>query len=797
MADLYLLPSEKKHASKDELRSVVTSSGLDSKARIANLLESLSARDISPQRTLETSRELASAVSQQLREQKAKPQEFRAVLNDVPAHARGALEDALKAVNVAPSYLAPTEKGDLEVLPAMTDKAAKRPTPVMHDDRSEPLDLRPSATPDGPLREELDKRLGGPAAVVRDTATVRANVEAVATAAREAFDAAGTPLGARSVIIESPAHLTGSLESALERQGIAVLHAQDHGGFAQSATTMAGAEQRGLKAVRDAFGAEGKGVSDNQIRQALGADRLQDLGRDPKALSEQAIEQALAARPETINESNRRVNAVLEAAQTVSRPPLALPRESVDTPEAMGPHKPAVDRAAIKELEPEPQQQRREPASVSTLDRGDSRGEAKPPTDAQIGTEMLRSYIATTSPGGISVKNGAKLEDGTRTYVGVVRDPTPNRIISKSGKVDVGWLVVDGFKMAMDKLEGRVTPPTEKEIDKHIGRDTLESFAKEGVPHRELDALSNRLAEAAERQGLPAPDKLDAVHLRQVAMDLRTDPTTVVRHNGQAIGTVGELRQELSKVNTLEAQAREQLRGVLPEKGFDAAFKQLDLRTVQDIAKNGVDHSLVSQVKAQMQGKASENPGWFKTADALNAISAARSGLSGPSLISTGATVAEGRRHEGAAVMVSVQDLRAEVATAVRTLGREKDWDVAALDYGETPKWSGGAGRANDGPQAALPDARVPGSNARTEPTMEGAPREAVAADKPGRTEPTLGSTDSDRSKADRREEAAQGPREESKERATERTDPERTERQEKMHQADQRQATFAREMTR
>lgn len=808
MADLYLLPSEQTQAAKDDLRSVVTSAGAGAKAHVVNLLESFNAPGTTPQQTLETSRELASAVSQQLREQKLKPHEFKAVLNDVPAHARGALEDALKSVNVTPAYLAANDKGGLDVVNPVTDRALKRPNPVPATENSTTLDLRHPDGPQGkapadgsswqePLVEPIKANLGPDVEQVRDVAELRTRMEAVAVAAKEVFDRDKTPEDARRAVIEVPAHLTGAMESALARQGITAVHAQQRDGVThEGATLHSGAEQRGLKTVRDAFGAEGKGVSDNQIRQALGPERLQDLGRDPKMLTAEAIEQALAARTETINEGNRRVNAVLEAAQTVSRPPLTLAREAVETPEAVGPHKPEVNRAVLKELESEPRAPRSEPSTVSTLDRGSADRDAKAPTNAQIGAEMLRSYIATTSPGGIHVKNGNSLEDGTRTYIGVVRDPTPNRIISKSGKVDVGWLVVDSFKMAMDKLEGRVIAPTEKEIEKHIGRETLESFTKHGVPHRELDALSNKLAAAAERQGVAAPDKLDAVHLRQVAMDLKTDPSTVVRHNGQTLGTVGELRQELTKVNAMEAQARDQLRGVLPEKGFDAAFKQLDLRTVQDIAKNGVDHGLVTQVKAQMQEKASNNPGWFKTADALNAISAARSGLPGPNLISTGATV-EGTRYAGAAIMVSVQDVRNEVAVAARTLGREKDLAVPALEQGGTPKLSGADLRANTGLDATLSDARTAAVQMRAEPTLQGSPRESAANDLQGRTEPTLGSTDNDRAQTIRREESSPDKDRGSERMDSQRSEAQRTEGQEKLHQADQRQATFAREMTR
>lgn len=811
MADLYLLPSEQTQAvSKDELRSVVTSAGNDAKGRVSDLLSSLSAENLTPARTLETTRELASAVSQELRDQKLKPHEFKAVLNDVPPHARGALEDALKSVNVAPVYLAENAKNGYDVVNPVTDRAMKRANPASGAEqeaastKEAPLDLRHPEASGGRTPERgawslesteklVQANLGPDIEQVRNADELRNRMNAVATAAKEAFDKNGTPESARQAVIDVPAHLTGAMESALARQGITAVHVQERDGtLLEGATLHSGAEQRGLKAVRDAFGAEGKGVSDNQIRQALGSERLQDLGRDPKVLSTEVVEKTLASRPETINESNRRVNAVLEAAQSVSRPPLAVAREALEAPDAMGPHKPVLNRAELKELEPEPRVQRSEPASISTLDRGGEKGEKQAPTNAQIGNAMLRSYIATTSPDGLKVKNGARLEDGTRTYVAEVRDPTPNRIFDKNGKLDFGWLVVDGARLALDKLEGRVAPPTTKEIEKHISRDTLESFAKQGVPHRELDALSNKLADAAARAGVSAPDKLDAVHLRQAAMDLKADPATVVRHKGVDLCTVGELRQELAKVNALESQAREQLRGVLPEKGFDAAVKQLDLRTVQDIAKNGVDRNLVTVLKVQMQEKSSNNPGWFKTTDALNAISAARSGLSGTNLISTSAT-AQGKRHEGSAVMVSVEDLRSEVATAVRTLGREKDWDVVALEYGETPKFSGN-GPANEGPEKpALVDGRAQESQARTEPTLDNSQRDVGKLEMAGRTEPTLGNSNDNRTNATGREEASS----DGKNMTAERADPQRTETQEKIQAEDQRQATFAREMTR
>jgi len=814
MADIYLLPSEQSYAaSRDELRSVVTSAGNDAKGRVSDLLSSLSSPNITPERTLETSRELASAVSQELRDQKLKPHEFKAVLNDVPAHARGALEDALKSVNVTPAYLSSNEKTGFDVVSPVTDKAMKRPNPISAPEPQStaaradtPLDLRgPDApvgrTPEGGAwsvesTERLVKaNLGPDVEQVRNVDEIRNRINAVATAAKEAFDRDGTPEGSRQAVVDVPAHLTGAMESALARQGITAVHVQERdGAMLEGATLHSGAEQRGLKAVRDAFGPEGKGVSDNQIRQAVGAERLQDLGRDPKVLTAEAIEKALASRPETINESNRRVNAVLEAAQSVSRPPLALAREAVEAPEAVGPHKPELNRGQLKELEPEPRVQRNEQASISTLDRGGEKGEKQPPTNAQIGNEMLRSYIATTSPGGINVKNGAKLEDGMRTFRAEVRDPTPNRIISKSGKVDIGWLVVDGARLAMDKLEGRVAPPTTQEIDKHINRSTLESFAQHGVPHRELDALSNQLSEASARAGVPAPDKLDAVHLRQAAMDLKVDPSTVIRHKGEVLGTVAELRQELSKVNSLEAQAREQLRGVIPEKGFDAAFKQLDLRTVEDIAKNGVDRNLVSVVKVQMQEKSPNNPGWFKTTDALNAISAARSDLSGSSLIATSASL-EGKRHGGATVMVAVQDMRGEVANAVRTLGREKEWDMDALKYGEPPKQNANIGRVSESlEKPELSDNRTSEVQRRTEPTLDSSSREVGKLEAPGRKEPTLGSTDNERAKDTSRDESS---RETKNDVNSERTDPQRAEAQEKMRAQDQRQATFAREMTR
>lgn len=811
MADIYLLPSEQTQAlSKDELRSVVTSAGTDAKGRVSDLLNSLSKDNLTPERTLETSRELASAVAQELRDQKFKPQDFKAVLNDVPAHARGALEDALKSVNVTPTYLAANDKNSFDVVNPITDRAMKRPNPALAIESQGPtpklegpLELRDVAeaagrTPEGgagqpvSVEQSVKATLGPDVEQLRSVDDLRNRVNAVAMEAKEAFDRNGTPEGARQAIIDVPAHLTGAMESALARQGITAVHVQERdGAVLESATLHSGAEQRGLKAVRDAFGPEGKGVSDNQIRQALGAERLQDLGRDPKILTAESIEKALVARPETINETNRRVNAVFEAAQSVARPPLTVAREALDTPEAMGPHQPVLNRSELKELAPEPGSLRKEPAALSTIDRGNSREEKQPPTNAQMGNEMLRSYIASTSPGGIDVKNGSKLEDGMRTYVGVVRDPTPNRIMGKGGNLDIGYLVVDGARLAMDKLEGRVAPPTEKEIEKHISRETLASFAKEGVPHREIDALHNKLTEASARLGVTAPDKLDATHLRQAATELKNDPSTVIRHKGEVLCTVGELRQELAKVNSMEAQAREQLRGVLPEKGFDAAFKQLDLRTVQDVAKNGVDRNLVSVVKVQMQEKSPDNPGWFKTSDALNAVSAARSNLSGPSLISTSAT-AEGKRYEGAAVMVSVQDMRQEVATAVRTLGREKDWDVVALEYGEPPKWSGNNGRVSEGQEApALSDARTQEGPARVEPSREGASRETGTHEARDRIEPTLGGPDTDRAKPDNRESP------ESNDKTAERADTQRSEVREQVRETDQRQASFAREMTR
>lgn len=151
--------------------------------------------------------------------------------------------------------------------------------------------------------------------------------------------------------------------------------------------------------------------------------------------------------------------------------------------------------------------------------------------------------------------------------------------------------------------------------------------------------------------------------------------------------------------------------------------------------------------------------------------------------------------------MVSVQDVRNEVATALRTLGREKEWDVDALKYGETPKWSGNNSRISDGPEKpALADSRTPEAqvrsletSARTEPTLDSSSREVGKLEASGRTEPTLDSPGNDPTKDTAREDASSS----SKERTSEREEPQRTEAQEKIRSEDQRQATFAREMTR
>ena len=645
MADLYLLPSEQTSVqSRDELRSAATSASSATKTRIVNAMDALANKDSTPEKTLESSRELAGAVFQQLREQKFKPNEFKAVLNDVPAHARGAVEDALKSYQIAPTYLAPKENGrDFDVVNAQTDKATKRPNPAQFDGATTPVDLR--SIPAAPA-ENGAKESAAVGALLQETANtrvvadIRTNVEQIASAAKAHFDQAGVPEGSRAVVVNAPPHLTGALESALERKGIAAFHGNENTNeVTRGATTHSGAEQRGLQTVREGFGPEGKGVSDSQIRQAVGSERLQALGQNPKALSAEAIQQVLDNKPETITEINRKVNAVLEVAQTFELKSDVGPNAATAGVEKALPV--VRDSASsIKVLEPETTSTNKRPADIVTR-APEKEGQAPAPTKSQVGADMLRSYMVEATPEAMKAKSGIKL-DGMSTFVGM-----------QNMKIDI---------------------PTEKDIAKHIDKATLESFARDGVPHRELESLNSFLSSRAAQAGAQsAPDRLDSVHIRQVAMNLKSDPTTQIRHEGKVIGTVAEIRQELSKVNTLESQAKEQLRGVLPEKGFDTAFKQLDLRAVQDIAKNGVDRALVEQVKTQMNQKAPNNPGWFKTTDAINAISTAKSELSGKQLVST-SMVFEGKndKYDGAAVMLKVSDLRSQVQQAEKALGREQ-----------------------------------------------------------------------------------------------------------------------------
>ena len=657
MADIYLLPSDQTSAqSRDELRSATTLASASTKVRISNALETLSNKETTPERTLEASRELAGGVFQQLREQKLKPHEFKAVLNDVPAHARGPVEDALKSVQITPTYLAPKENNQgFDVVNSMTDKASKRPNPVPFSPEAKPVDLKAMSAIQA---ENSAKEPTTVAAVLQETgntrtlADIRSNIEQVAASAKAHLDQAGVPEGSRGVVVNAPPHLTGALETALERKGIATFHPNEKTGELQrGASAHSGAEQRGLQAVRDGFGTEGKGVSDNQIRQAVGSDRLQALGQDPKVLNNEAIQKVLDNRPETLTEVNRRVDAVLETAKTVELKTDVNSAEKAAEKQKDGPLKvEAADSARTVTVTMD--FDKKSVPSIDTRARGPE-GAAPAPTKSQIGADMLRSYIVEATPDSMKAKSVSL--QGMTGYIGV------------------------------QKLS--VAPATERDISKHIEKATLESFARDGVPHRELESLNAFLsARAAQTGAKEMPDRLDAAYFRQVAMDLKSDPSIQVRHEGKVIGNVAEIRQELSKVNALEAKSKEQLREVLPEKGFDSAMKQLDLRTIQHIADKGIDRALVEQVKAQLNEKLPANSPKFKTTDALNAISAAKSELSGKQLVGTSlAYDSKNEKFADAAVMLKVSDLRNHVERAEKSLGREPGPEKVSLTTRKEP----------------------------------------------------------------------------------------------------------------
>lgn len=659
MTDLYLLDSEKtKLTSYDELTSLVTSAPQQNKAEMSSLLESLNDPNISPQQTIERSRDVAQAVSQQMKAMKVSPTEFKAVLNDIPAHARGPLEDALKAVNVTPAYIAPTEKAGFDVVQPLTERPGKRADSVPHSKDSVILDLRkePDAAVNGgqqPFNDteaRLDKLAGPELAHARGANDIRTTLDKMADAVKADFEQRGVPEGSRSVVIDAPAHLTGAMESAMERKGIAVLHAEFNGKVTEAASGLSGAEQRGMQAVRKAMG-ESKGLSDSAIRQELGSERLQSIGQNPKSLSEEKIAQVMNSRQESITDVSPRIAAVFEAAREL--PALEKPSQAQQKEVSPGVFENVESRTASVEKPSEP-------TTLSTRTRDEGRGDPLPPE--KLGARLVQSYIMSTNHDTMKLDKGSKVS-GVSMYIAV------------PGKYD--------------------NAPSEKYIAQNLGNDTLKDFAKNGIPHRELDAIANVLRTQANVKNGPAPDRLDAVHLREIAMNVRESANTRIEHNGQQLCTVSELRQELAKVNNYEAQARAQLKDVLPEKDFEKAFKQLKLETVKDIARNGVDQPLVQQLKTQMAQKNPDNPNWFKTEDSLNAITAAKEGRGRVLEVSqsfegkkehTGfrwnnVAYAKEGDEKGRPNMLSMNDVYSEMGKAVTALGREKEWNKRDLDY--------------------------------------------------------------------------------------------------------------------
>lgn len=190
-----------------------------------------------------------------------------------------------------------------------------------------------------------------------------------------------------AVVLSARPALLGALEAALERAGFCVWHPAE-GSVARGQGTWVGAWQRGLGLVKNALPAQGKGVSDLHLAQALSDADLVALGtgREPRELALQRCLQQWQA----LSSAAPATPVALAAPVAPTAPALPLPPTWQTAPEAPVPD---VHHAVIDAWLGEGWQ-----AALAALGTGGELGQTETSTLAQCLKEAGEPPVFEKSP---------------------------------------------------------------------------------------------------------------------------------------------------------------------------------------------------------------------------------------------------------------------------------------------------------------------------------------------------------------------------------------------------------------
>lgn len=402
------------------------------------------------------------------------------------------------------------------------------------------------------------------------------------------------------------------------------------------------------------------------------SDTLDNLSELPEIKNTQAFEPE-KLQPPAVTEIVAEAARTVESAEQISKEATTgLPEMQTSTPLSPGKDQ-SVSRMKDENSSPAETEKKEKEKPASVMEAPGA-NRASPVTPEDRGRSMAMSYLAN---GYQSDLDFSKVRGTKDFYSAHVRDGKPG-----------GYKQLEGeFRATVAKIAGGPEPAkdrvfTKEEVDSVLGKKAFSDFAKNGIPFRQADAvhalLDSRRSSAGIKEG---PDKLDALKFVVESSNTKELDNTRIQSNGKDLATLGEVRQELSKLRSMEEKVKSDLQKNYGDKEAGRIMKSLDLPTVQHLAEKGLNKQEIEAFKAHMNERSpGGNKNWFRTEDALNSVAAINRGSETDKMLGLTASLTGGKKIDGATVYMKVETLKEEYDKS-----RARDFvkqDGPALDKG-------------------------------------------------------------------------------------------------------------------
>jgi hypothetical protein len=449
---------------------------------------------------------------------------------------------------------------------------------------------------------------------VRTTEEVRSATRDVAEAVVNDLKSQGTNPKEAAVVVNAPAGLTSALETELEKRGVATLHATENGPVRGS--NIASAEEiRGLNQLRSALPDNGRGMSDQALRDQVASAALREIGSLPRAEREQAAQEVA-----------QKLNLGLARGEAASIGAGASEKQAPAAPVAAaeGPSTPAATPA---------------PAA---------------PELAEQATEALRQTAAQAAPAApqapvAAAEAAAPVRPSAELGEPLLGEPSQVQLGSTpAGRGTPEKLQARG-SMAVDSITADYG---EKTNEKLLSDVSLQTFGRNGIDRREVQVVLEVLKDKFEQKGLGEPGAMNAlVGLANAVETEAVKDRTMLKSEGVGVVRVSELREALTEFHKTQFKAETALESVgLNSAAASKTANALSVDAVRMVAREGVDKVNAQAFRNELSNLQTDGSK-ASLADALNVMAAARDGKDLAVPLSTGQTLSpEQVREVGQAV---------------------------------------------------------------------------------------------------------------------------------------------------